>query len=192
MLAEIAAENGASAPQTAFWYAIYTKPCHEKRVAEHLKIRGVEAYLPLCRSYRHWNNGCRVTLETPLFPGYVFARIRASERLRVLELSGVVTIVGTPREPTPLPADDIERLRSGLELLRAEPHPLLMAGEKARICRGPLQGMTGVVVRKQNSVRVVLTVELIMKSVAVEVSARDLEPLRPRFMVQGAVAFSKT
>ncbi len=160
------------------WYAAYTKPCHEKRVAEHLEIRKIELFLPLYRSSRRWNNGCKVTLERPLFPGYVFVNIPLNERVRVLELSGVVSIVGTRREPTPLPDEDIERLRSGLHLVHAEPHSTLTMGATVRIHRGPLTGMTGVVTRQKNSLRVVLTVDLIMKSVAVEVSVSDFEPIR--------------
>jgi transcription antitermination factor NusG len=159
------------------WYAAYTKPSHEKSVAEHLEIRKIELFLPLYFSSRHWNNGCKVTLERPLFPGYVFVRIRANERVGVLELSGVVSIVGTAREPTPLADEEIARLRSGLHLVHAEPHPALTVGETVRICRGPLQGMTGVVTRQKNSFRVVVTVDLIMKSVAVEVSADNVEPI---------------
>jgi len=159
------------------WYAAYTKPCHEKRVADHLEIRNIELFLPLYLSSRRWNNGCKVVLERPLFPGYVFVHISPSERVGVLELSGVISIVGTTRQPTPLPDEDIERLRSGLHLVHAEPHPALTMGETVRIRRGPLQGMTGVVARQKNSFRVVLTVDLIMKSVAVEVCADNVEPV---------------
>jgi transcription antitermination factor NusG len=159
------------------WYAAYTKPCHEKRVAEHLQIRNIELFLPLYCSKRRWNNGCNVTLERPLFPGYVFVHIPANERVRVLELSGVLSIVGTSREPTPLPDEDIERLRSGLHLVNVEPHPVLAIGEKVRICRGPLRGASGIVTRLKNGLRVVLTIDLIMKSVAVEVCADDVEPI---------------
>jgi transcription antitermination factor NusG len=159
------------------WYAAYTKPCHEKRVAEHLEIRKIELFLPLYLSSRRWNNGCKVTLERPLFPGYVFVHILSNERVGVLELSSVVSIVGTAREPTPLPDEDIERFRSGLHLTHAEPHPAVTMGETVRIRRGPLQGMTGVVIRQKNSFRVVLTIDLIMKSVAVEVCADSVEPI---------------
>jgi transcription termination/antitermination protein NusG len=159
------------------WYAAYTKPCHEKRVAEHLEIRNVELFLPLYRGSRRWNNGCKVMLERPLFPGYVFVHIPPNERVRVLELSSVVSIVGTTGGPTPLPDEDIERLRSGLHLVHAEPHPILTVGETVTIRSGPLKGMTGVVTRQKNSFRVVLTVHLIMKSVAVEVSVGDVEPI---------------
>jgi transcription antitermination factor NusG len=184
-------ERKSNLPDTSRrWYAAYTKPCHEKRVAEHLEIRKIELFLPLDRSARRWNNGC-VPPERPLFPGYVFVHIPPDERVRVLELSGVVSIVGTTREPTPLPDEDIERLRSGLHLVHAEPHPTLTMGETVRIRRGPLQGMTGVVTRQKNSFRVVLTVDLIMKSVAVEVCADSVEPIgkpKPSYCAMAAYA----
>src|SRR6266849_5225855 len=148
------------------WYAAYTKPCHEKRVAEHLTIRSVELFLPFYRSTRRWNNGCTVRVDKPLFPGYVFVHILASERVRVLELSSVLSIAGTSHEPTPLPDQDIERLRTGLLLVNAEPHPVVTVGERVRIRRGPLEGLCGIVSRQKNQFRVVLTLDLIMKSVA--------------------------
>lgn len=173
------------------WYAVYTKPCHEKRVAEHLEIRGVELFLPLYHSIRRWNNGCTVNLEKPLFPNYVFVHILARERVRVLELSSVLSIAGTSREPTPLPDEDIERLRAGLPLVNAEPHPVLTVGERVRIRRGPLEGLSGIVSRKKNRFRVVLTLVLVMKSVAVEVCADDVEPVgdaKPGYRAMAAYA----
>jgi transcription antitermination factor NusG len=157
------------------WYAAYTKSRHEKRVAEHLTIRGVELFLPLYPSTRRWNNGCTVTLERPLFPNYVFVRIQASKRVRVLELSSVLFLAGASREP--LPDEDIDRFRSGLHLVNAEPHPVLTVGERVRIRRGPFEGLSGVVSRQRNRFRVVLTLDLIMKSVAVEVCEDDVEPI---------------
>lgn len=159
------------------WYAAYTKPCHEKLVAKHLEIRSVEWFLPLYHSSRRWNNGCTVNLEGPLFPSYVFVHIRPGERLRVLKVPSVLSIAGIGRQPTPLPDEDIERIRSGLPLVNAEPHPVLTVGERVRIRRGPLEGLSGIVSRKKNRYRVVLTLVLIMKSVAVEVCADDVEPI---------------
>jgi transcription antitermination factor NusG len=159
------------------WYATYTKPHHERRVADLLHFRNVELFYPVWRQQRCWSNGCRVTLESPLFPNYVFVRMRASERVRVLELSGVLSIIGTSQGPTALPDEQIEQLRSGLQFVTAEPHPVLTVGEKVRICRGPLEGLSGVVSRVKNRYRVVLTLELVMRSVAVEVSVDDVEPM---------------
>ena len=167
-----------AADSTCCWYAAYTKPCHEKRVEQHLRTRDIESFLPLYSRKRRWNNGCTVVVERPLFPGYVFVHIAINDRVRVLDLSGVLSIVGTRRGPVALPADEISRLRAGLPLVHAEPHALLTIGDTARISRGPLQGMVGVITRQKNSLRVVLTIELIMKSVAVEISAEDLEPVQ--------------
>jgi transcription antitermination factor NusG len=162
-------------PHAPRWYAAYTKPHHEKRVAEHLEVRNIELFFPTFRITRRWNNGCTVTRESPLFPNYLFVRIPANERLRVLELSGIISIVSTSQSPTPLPDVEIERLRSGLQAVNAEPHPLLNVGETVTICRGPLQGLTGIVSFIKNKFRVVLTLQLIMRSVAVEVASEDVE-----------------
>jgi transcription antitermination factor NusG len=159
------------------WYAVYTKPHHEKRVAESLTLRQVDLFCPLYHSTRRWNNGCRVNLALPLFPGYVFVRIPIRERIKVLDLASVLSIVGTSRGPAPLPDTEIECLRRGLPLINAEPHPVLTVGEKVRVCHGPLAGMSGVVAHLKNRFRVVLTLELIMRSVAVEVSANDVVPI---------------
>lgn len=160
------------------WFAVYTTSRHEKRVEQHFGAREIEHYLPLYRVQRRWSDGSKVTLDLPLFPGYIFVRIRHSERVRVLEVPGVLALVGgTARAPAPLPEAEIEALRSGLPLRRAEPHPFLRVGQKARIRSGALAGMVGVVVRKKNSLRVVLTLEQIMQSIAVEVEEENLIPL---------------
>jgi transcription antitermination factor NusG len=160
------------------WFAVYTSSRHEKRVAQHLSCRQIEYYLPLYKADRKWSDGSRVTLDLPLFPGYLFVRIKRGERVRVLEVPGTLTVVGgTGREPAPLPDEAIDALRVGLHLRRAEPHPLLTVGQRARICSGALAGMEGVVLRKKNSCRVILTLEHIQRSIAVEVDWDDLEPV---------------
>jgi transcription antitermination factor NusG len=113
-----------------------------------------------------------------LFPGYLFVRIKRSERVRVLDVPGALSVVGgTGREPVALPDDAIEALRTGLHLRKAEPHPLLTVGQRARIRSGALAGMEGVVMRMKNSFRVILTLEHIQRSIAVDVSGDDLEPV---------------
>jgi transcription antitermination factor NusG len=159
------------------WYAIYTRPSHEKRVAEYFGLREIECYLPSYRTARRWKNRCNVELELPLFPGYVFAHFGWNQRVRVLEVPSVVSIVGNGREALPLPNSEIESLRAGLGPRRAEPHPYLNIGERARILRGPLEGFEGIMVRRNNGLRVVLTLKQILKSVAVEVEECDLELL---------------
>jgi len=160
------------------WFAVYTTSRHEKRVAQHLSERQIEFYLPLYRSERRWSDGSRVTLELPLFPGYLFVHIKRDERVRVLDVPGALAVVGgIGREPAPLPDEAIDALRTGLHLRAAQPHPLVMVGQRARIRSGALAGMEGIVVRTKNSFRVVLTLEHIMQSVAVEVGSSDLELL---------------
>lgn len=157
------------------WYAAYTAPSREKRVFESLSMRQVESFLPLYRSPRKWKNGCRVELERPLFPGYVFVRISVTERIRVLEVPSVVSIVSRGRVPEPLQDDAIEILRTNLHLRRAEPHSYLVVGEKVSICAGPFAGLSGIVLRKKGSLRVVINLDLLTQSIAVEVDTDDLE-----------------
>ncbi len=167
-------QAGVYAP--AEWHAVYTAPRHEKRVAQHLEQRQVEHFLPTYTSQRRWKDGSKVTLQLPLFPGYIFVRIARRQRVRVLESPGVVCIVdGTGKAPAILPKEQIDALRSGLSERRVEPHPLLVVGQRGRIRCGAFAGMEGVVMRLRKNFRVVLTVDLIMQSMAVEVDAHDLE-----------------
>jgi transcription antitermination factor NusG len=177
-----AAETGTGCPPekplAPKWFAVYTAPRHEKRVGQYLSQKGIEHYLPLYRTERRWSDGSKVTLDLPLFPGYVFVRIDRGERVRVLQVPGVLSMVGgTGRQPASLPEAEIDALRTGLSLRHAEPHPLLMVGQRARIRSGALAGMEGIVVRRKNSLRVVLTMDLIRQSVAVEVDGTELETL---------------
>ncbi len=174
---DVHASGGRLCPR---WFAVFTSSHHEKRVLEHLRKRQIESFLPLYPTVRRRANRCKVTLELPLFPNYLFVQIGRSERARVLAVPGVLSIVGRGREPAPLPDFEVESLRSGLQLRKVEPHPYLTVGERARIKAGALAGLEGVLLRKKNGLRVVLTLDQIMQSVAVEVDADDLEPLRPR------------
>jgi len=176
---ENAAAGGlpGAGPQ-ANWFAVYTTSRHEKRVADHFSHREIEHFLPLYRVERKWKDGSRVTLDLPLFPGYIFVHIPSCERVRVLSVPGALAVVGgTGGEPAPLPDAAIEALRRGVERREAEPHPLLTVGQRARIRSGAFAGMAGIVVKKKNSLRVILTLEQIMQSIAVEAAEEDLEPL---------------
>lgn len=166
--------RGAHVPH---WYAIYASPRHEKRVHEHLSYRNVECFLPLYRDVHRWKNGCKHLVELPLFPGYLFVKIGQRQRVRVLEIPGVLSFVGTKAEPAQLSDFEIETLRSGLHLKKFAPYRDLVIGEKVRIKAGPLTGLAGVLVRTMNGLRVVLTLDMINQSVAVELDATDVEPL---------------
>jgi transcription antitermination factor NusG len=159
------------------WYAAYTCANHEKNVAAELGAREVEHFLPLYSSVRRWKDR-RVQLDLPLFPGYLFVRLALPERLRVVQIPSVVRLVGFGGLPTALPDTEIETLRSGLcQSLRAEPHPFLTVGRRVRITAGPFAGLEGVLKRKKSSLRVVVTLELIQRSVAVEVDVAEILPL---------------
>ena len=158
------------------WYAVYTCANHEKHVADQFVGRGVEHFLPQYESVRRWKDR-KVRLQLPLFPGYLFVRMAAQERLRVLQVPGVVRLVGFSGNPTPMPQEDLERIR---ELLgqgwRAEPHPYLQTGRRMRAVRGPFAGMEGIIVRRKNRSRLVLSFDLIQRSVAIEMDETDLVP----------------
>ena len=162
------------------WFAAYTYSHHEKRVVEHLTERRIETFLPLYSALRRWRNRCTMKLELPLFPNYVFARIDPRERVRVLEVPGVLSLVGFGKKPAPLPDLEVEALRSGLGLRKVEPYPYLVVGERVRIKAGAMMGLEGVLVRKKSNFRVVLALDVIMQCVAVEVDAEDLEPVLER------------
>lgn len=160
------------------WFAAYTCVHHEKRVAQQLAERRVDYFLPLYRSVRRWKDR-RKELELALFPGYVFVRMALRDRLLVLQLPSVVRLVSSRGEPVPLPESEMETLRRGLTTqICGAPHPYLKVGHRVRIVRGPLAGSEGVLVRKKDWIRVVLSIDLLMRSVAIEVDATDLEPVR--------------
>jgi len=169
---------GTDQPLDRHWFAVYTTCRHEKRVAQHFAQREIESFLPLYRAQRRWKDRPTVTLELPLFPGYLFVRIDRPKRVTVLQVPGVLSIIGgMGAQFNPLPEFEIEALRNGLDPLRAEPHPLLLTGQRVRICKGALAGIEGIVVRKKNNLRVVLTLDLIMQSISLEVDEDDLEPV---------------
>lgn len=162
----------------ARWYAAYTSANHEKRVSEQLGLREVESFLPLYQSVRRWKDRI-VKLEMALFPGYVFVRIALRDRLQVLEIPGLARLVGFRGTPAALPTEEIEALRNSLKNgLRAQPHPYLSAGRRVRVHSGPLAGMTGILMRRKIGSRFVVSVDLIQRSIGVEVDEADLEAVR--------------
>ena len=177
---EISVDNsgilGASADNLPRWFAVYTTPRHEKHISEILAERQIETFLPLYKTTRQWQKSRPVVLELPLFPTYVFVRIARQARGSVLGMPGVLSIVGSSKESWPLPDFEIDALRSGLLERKIEPHPYLVVGERVRIMAGVMAGVEGVLVRKKNDLRVVLSLDTIMRSVAVEVNADDIEP----------------
>lgn len=159
------------------WYAAYTSANHEKKAASEISRRGVECFLPVYRTVRRWSDR-RVELELPLFPSYVFVRMELRDRLKVQQVPGVAWLVGFGGVPAALPGEDIEALRSRLQgQVDARPHPLLTTGRRVRLKHGPLAGLQGILVRRKGKFRLVVSIELIQRAMAVDVDAADVEPL---------------
>ena len=161
------------------WYAVYTRSRHEKTVASKLKEKNIEVFLPLRKVLRRWKDR-RKEIEVPLFNGYVFVRIPLTDRLHILKTPGVVQILSEGNKPVPIPEEQIESIQllvtSGLKY---DPYPYLDLGRDVLIKRGPLQGIVGKIVDKKKSARhtLIISIDLIKRSVSIEVDVLDIEPL---------------
>jgi transcription antitermination factor NusG len=157
------------------WYAVCTRANHERRVAEQLSLRGIEHFLPQYESVRKWQDR-KVKLQLPLFPGYVFVQIELAKRMGVLQVPGVARLVGFDGQPAVVPEADLLRVREFLRRgFRAEPHRMLKVGKRVRVTAGALTGMEGIVVRRKNGKRLVISFAAIQQAMAVEVAGEDLE-----------------
>ena len=156
------------------WYAVYTSANHERCVADQFALRDVEHYLPVYESVRKWKDR-KVRLQLPLLPGYVFVRLPLRERLKVLQVPGVACLVGFGGRPAAISDEEVERIHKIQDLgACAMPHPFLTAGKRVRVSAGPLAGLMGILVRRKGRVRFVVSVEMIQRSVAVELDEADL------------------
>src|SRR5271169_5127943 len=146
------------------WFALTVKPRHEKAVAEHLLTRSLESYAPLYRDRRRWTDRVQ-TVELPLFPRYVFCRFCFADRLKVLSMPSVHSVVGFGGKPAPVRDEEIDALKtlvgSGLAVA---PWQYLPAGQRVRICLGPLSGLEGILAREKTAHRVVINVELLQRA----------------------------
>ena len=158
------------------WYAIYTRPRHEKRVAEQLTERHLESCLPLCGEVHRWKDRMKEVF-LPLFPGYVFVRTGLDNRQQILRLPGVVRFVGFGGTPVPIPESQVEALRHAMRSgIPFERHYYLQVGQYVKVCRGPLQGTAGILVRCKGAHRLVLSIDIIQRSIAVEVEVSEVMP----------------
>lgn len=159
------------------WYAVSVRPRHEKVVTRHLEHQGLTCFLPVYRSVRRWKDR-RKELDMALFPGYVFANLNPRDRSGVLRAPGVVRFVTFQGQPAAVPDSEMRALESSLSAgLRPQPHPYLRQGTKVRVKRGPLVGAEGIMIRRKERFRLVLSIDLIMRSVMFEVDEADVEPL---------------
>src|SRR6185437_8193418 len=130
------------------WFAVFTVPRHEKQVDGYLRVREIESFLPLIRVPRRWKDGSKGIVELPLFPSYTFVRIGCGERIPVLSVPGVLSIVGGGRKSMSISDSYIHFLRKGLQEGKIEPHAYLESGTKVRIRSGAMAGMEGILLRK--------------------------------------------
>ena len=159
------------------WYAIHTVARHEKRVAQQLQENRVLTFLPLIRQRRQWSDR-RATVHIPLFSCYAFVRLvqTVEERLRVLRIPGVLGFVGSGRVGTPIPNNEIENLQTAIrENVRFSLHPFISVGKRVRIRGGSLDGIEGVLVNQLGDNSLILSVELLQRSISIRVEGYDVE-----------------
>lgn len=176
----IEARQESSSP----WSAVYTRHQHEKSVGEMLEAKGFEVFLPQYESMRRWKDR-RKLLSLPLFPCYVFVRGAHERRLPVLSTPGVHMILSCGERIAAIPEEEIETIRRTIDgRLSVEPHPFLRCGERVRVVRGSLEGVEGILTRKKNLFRLVLSVEMLAQAVSVEIDALDVVPVVQRKVVE--------
>ncbi|HWQ53792.1 MAG TPA: transcription termination/antitermination NusG family protein [Bryobacteraceae bacterium] len=160
-----------------YWFALHTKRNREKSVGQLLRAKGYEELVPTYRSLRKWSDRYK-QLELVLFPGYVFCRFDPAKRGPILATPGVAAVVGNGRVPIPLENSEIDALRRviGSEL-PVEPWPYLRVGQRVAIEGGPLTGLEGILQEVRRSCRIVVSVDLLQRSVAVEVDRDRVRPL---------------
>jgi transcription antitermination factor NusG len=166
-------------PQDFFvsrWYVLFVRSNQEKNIAHSLKQREIEHLLPCYSSVRQWKDR-RVRLDLPLFPGYVFVCLPLADRLRVLTIPHVVSLVGRRDAPATISCEEIDWIRSGSARGHAEPHPYLEAGQRVMITAGSFAGMRGILQRRGNGLRLVVALESIARAFMVEVDEASVEPL---------------
>jgi transcription antitermination factor NusG len=145
-----------------------------------LSAKGFEVFLPLYESIRRWKDRQKL-LSLPLFPCYVFVRGGFNRRLQVITTPGIHMILSHGEHAAVIPENEIQAIRRTVEgPYRMEPHPFLRSGDRVRVTRGSLQGVEGILLRKKNQCRLVLSVDMLAKSVAVEINATDVESVTER------------
>ena len=159
------------------WYAIRVRSQHEDVVARHLRVRGMESFLPLYRQRRRWSDRFK-EIDLPLFPGYVFCQFDSQNRLPVLTIPGVVHVVGVGKKPVPIDETEIEAIQAAVRSgYPAKPSPFLQIGNKVRIEQGPLCGIEGILAGFRGHERLVLSITILQRSVAVEINGESVRPL---------------
>jgi transcription termination/antitermination protein NusG len=162
------------------WFALYTRHQHEKSVAHALQSKGIEVFLPLYNTLHRWKDRTK-QMSLPLFPNYVFVFVDLESRGAILSSPGIYDFVRAAGWPAAIPIEEVEAVRKVVERgLSAEPHPFLNSGDCVRVKSGPLEGVEGILVRKKSFYRLVLSVELLARSISVELDVADVDRVAER------------
>jgi transcription antitermination factor NusG len=163
------------------WYALQVRARYERVVADHLEGNGFEWFLPLCRDRRRWSDRIK-EVSTPLFPGYLFSRFDAQNRLPILKIPGVVQIVGYNRQPISVDEQEIAAIQTLVASgLPNQSCSFVEIGDRVRIDSGALRGLEGILVESRGRHKFVLSVSLLQRSVAVEIDSLSVTPCREDF-----------
>jgi transcriptional antiterminator RfaH len=154
------------------WYVVYTRPRHEKIVAQQCQQRSIETFLPIYVAQRIWSTR---RAELQLFPTYLFVRMSVVERLKVLTIPSAISLVSFQGVPATVPNTQVEALINAIKHRSAQPHEYLAVGKLVRISSGPFRGLSGVIVRRQGNVKFIVSFHWMCRSVAVLLDAGDLE-----------------
>jgi transcription antitermination factor NusG len=165
--------------EPTYWYAVQTRARHEKKVAKQLQEKGVTTFLPLVTQTHCWSDRRKV-IELPLFPCYAFARLASSVEMRLpaLQTPGVLSIVGAHGVGAPIPDKEIEDIQTVLvQNVSSSLYPFIKVGQRVRIRGGCLDGIEGILVAEKSNRRLVVSVELIQRSVSVQIDGYEVEPI---------------
>jgi transcription antitermination factor NusG len=158
------------------WFALRVRSGREPRVADHLASKGYELFLPLYSCHRRWSDRMK-KVDLPLFPGYLFCRFNPYNRLPILKTPWLLQIVGFTNNPSPVKDEEIRSIRTIVASgATVEPFPFLNIGEKVRIESGPLAGLVGIVAQFKGKQKLVLSISLLQRSVAVEIDSTRVTP----------------
>ncbi len=163
--------------KTSRWFALYARSRHEKFVDQELKKKGIETFLPLRSISRRWSDRTKI-IEEPLFKGYLFVRTALADRWSILNTKGVVCFVGAHRNPFEVPEKELWAVRRFIEeKIQVDPFPYLKEGERVYIRTGPFKGAEGFIVRKNKHCRLVISLDMLMQSVSIEIDQSNVEPM---------------
>lgn len=162
------------------WFALHVRSQRECSVADHLSGKGFDLFLPLYKSSKRWSDRVK-EVEAPLFPGYLFCRLDPNDRLPVLKTPWVLQIVGLNHTPIPIDDDEINAVRTLVTSgVPTQPWPFVRIGDRVRIESGPLRGVVGILCQFKDNHRLVVSITLLQRSVAVEVDSTSITPEHPK------------